>query len=306
MRVVPIWYNSNMSWNKPSSEAPASPVKTGGGAWKRGLVAGLVVVLGAVCYFVFCTSSQESVKGTDEKKPMRIKEVRPAAAPKAEAVKDEKKESELSDREKRLKFYRDKYGDNIPDNLKPTVYYLEHPPKQTYNSPNPLSFLRHVSERQIAAFANTEPGTFMVVKTEFGEAFDQDFINALMDKIEINDDDTETVKATKENVTALKHEIAAICKQEGKKPSEVMTEHAASLYELGRYQRDLETELDKIHDNPNYTDQDVEDFCNAANKMLESKGLKPMPIPSLARRAFHLKRLERMAAEEAAEKGGEK
>ena len=42
--------------------------------------------------------------------------------------KKKKKYNEMSNEEK-LKYYRDKYGENIPSNLKPIVYYLENPPK---------------------------------------------------------------------------------------------------------------------------------------------------------------------------------
>ena len=214
-------------------------------------------------------------------------------------VKSKPSEVQLTKRERDLKQIRDLYGDDIPENLKPVVYFLEHPPKQVFKVKSTLSYFRHPSERQIAGVAFAEPGSYFVVKPEFDEAFNKDFINALVDKIEVNDDDSEDVKAGKAAMTDLKKEIADICRKEGKTPSEVMNEHASSMFELGRYQRDLEKEIERIHTNPDYTDSDVEDFCNAANKLLESKGLPSMPFPDLTRRSIHILRAQRQAEKRA-------
>ena len=195
---------------------------------------------------------------------------------------------------------RDKFGDNIPESLKATVYFLEHPPQKGFKVRSNTDFLRHSSERMLAGVALVEPGTYFVVKPEFGESFDQDFLNALVDKIDINDDDSEETVAVKRGVADLKKEIAEICKREGKKPSEVMNEHAAAMCELGRYQRDLENELDRIHANEEYSDKDVEDFCTAANELLKSKGLPPMQHLDLTRRSFMIKSLQKMAERKAA------
>ena len=204
------------------------------------------------------------------------------------------------ERTTRLKRIREKYGDNIPDNLKAVVYFLEHPPKKTFKAQGAHGYFRHPSERQIAGVVFTEPGTYFVMKPEFGEAFDRDFANALVDKIEPNDDDSEEVRQAKEAMRDVKKEIAEMCGAQGKKPSEVMNEQATAMYELGLYQRNLEEELDKIHANPELSDKDVEDFCRAANELLASKGLPPMPLPNLARRGIQLKHAQRRAELKAA------
>jgi hypothetical protein len=206
----------------------------------------------------------------------------------------------LSRRERELKEIREKFGDNIPENLKATVYFLEHPPQKTFKVKSNEDYLRHPSERQIAGVALMEPGTYFVTKPEFGESFDRDFLDAMIDKIEIYDDDSDDVKSGKQSVTELKKEIADICKKEGKTPSEVMNELAATMYELGKYQRDIEEELDKIHEDAAYSDEEFEDFCEAANRMLEAKGLPPLSFPDIARRSFRIRAAQRMAERKAA------
>ena len=260
-----------------------------------------VVVGGIILLFNFSTSkSTPEVKKTVIEK--KVKEVKPVVRNITTNVQPIKV---LSKRELKLKEIRDKYGDNIPDNYKAIVYFLENPPKKKFKARGTHSYLRHPSERQIAGVVLTEPGTYFVMKPEFDSAFDRDFVNALLDKNEPNDDDSEEIVMVKNEIREIKKEISEICRKEGRKPSEILNEHAATMYELGRYQRDLEDELNKIYANADLTDKDVEDFCLAANQMLEQKGLKPMAIPNLTRRSIRLKHYQKMAERKAAKAAAE-
>ena len=293
-----------MSWNRgdPKKQRGGSAAAVAGRKSRVPLVLLVPFVLAVLAAGVWLAVRQGGDAAPKPKAPRGggvIAEVKPAAAP-TPATKAQDDGKKLSRRERELKEIRDKFGDNIPESLKATVYFLEHPPQQTFRVRSRASFLRHPSERQIEGVALAEPGSFFVVKPEFGESFDQDFMTAMLDKIEINDDDSEETKAIKEGVSAVKKEIAEICKREGKKPSEVMNEHAAAMYELGRFQRDLEEELDRIHANEEYSDKDVEDFCEAANRLLKAKGLAPIPHLDLTRRSFRIKSMQRMAERKAA------
>ena len=301
-----------MAWNGSNSAADV-PQKTGAKSRRtssttersplRGVIAALIVVISACLVWWFLLRNGESpIESSDKPGKAKVAKPQPSKpiakpAPQAEMPKKpqtkEEKDAAL------LKEIHDKFGDDIPESLKATVYFLEHPPKKTFKVRSNADFLRHSSERMLAGVALVEPGTYFVMKPEFGESFDQDFINALVDKIDVNDDDSEETRAIKEGVGELKKEIAEICKRDGKKPSEVMNEHAAAMYELGRYQRDLEEELDRIHMNPKYSDSDVEDFCKAANELLASKGLPEMPYIDLTRRSFRIQSYQRMAERKA-------
>ena len=261
----------------------------------------LVIVLGV--FFLF--NSNKSKPNAETKEvvvPQKVVEVKPIVK---KAPTNQPPVKVLSKREQKLKEIRDKYGDNIPDNYKAIVYFLENPPKKKFKARGTHSYLRHPSERQIAGVVLTEPGTYFVMKPEFDSAFDRDFVNALLDKNEPNDDDSEEVIMVKNEIREIKKEISEICRKEGRKPSEVLNEHAATMYELGRYQRDLEDELNKIYASPDLTDKDVEDFCLAANQMLEQKGLKPMTIPNLTRRSIRLRHYQKMAERKAAKAAAE-
>lgn len=270
-----------------------------------GGVLALLVVAAGIYVVKNLGSFGDDGKADSPPRPARIAEATPALSPVASeglaeaSIVPSKGQKPLTSRERQLKEIREKFGDDIPENLKATVYFLEHPPVREFKVKGRTDYLRHPSERQIAGVALVEPGTFFVVKPEFGESFDRDFQNSLTEEIDINDDDSDETRAVKEGVTNLKREIAEICKREGKKPSEVMNEHAASMYELGQYQRELETELDRIHMNPEYSDKDVEDFCEAANELLKSKGLAPIPHIDLTRRSFRISSYQRMAERKA-------
>ena len=268
----------------------------------RGIVAGaLAVALAIGGYFVFFDSS-ERLQEPVVAKGGTIKEVNSAkVAPKpvAEAPKpkvltdEEKRKNEIA----RLKKIFE--GQEMPKGIKAKIYYLENPPKSSYEVMVPHEYLAHHSERSIANVVLVEPGTEFLDVLTFGSSFNDDFVNALVDKIEINSEDDEETRRVKENVTEVKREIARICKEEGKKPNEVMNEYAKLMYDLGKFDKELRRELSEKRRNPNLSDEDVQDFFHAANVMREQRGLQPLVVPSLAKRAMMLTRQMERASEAA-------
>ena len=285
--------STSSGWNRGTSTPKPAPKKP---SPIRGIVAGLVVVaLGAgIVAWLFKSGEAESLP-LQEKKPARIKEVTPAHAPTnaVQAAATPKKDRK-NWREDEIKALEERYGDNMPRDIKSYYYSLKNPVKRTFRPKMPYGYLRHPSERVIAEVLQIEPGTEFVIKPEYGENFNQDFVNALLDKIEINPDDDEETRGVKEFVTNAKKEIAALVKKEGKKPNELLNEHVAALYELGKYQQNLNAMLREANNNPNMTDADVQDYVRAANKMREEKGLAPIKVPSLRGRARRLEHLQRI------------
>ncbi len=269
----------------------------------RGIVAGLVVVAlaaAAICYVLFSGDKAKKTVREDTKKGL-IKEVAPAAAPtnaapvKKELTKEEKRLAEIADIEKRYA------GKEMPIGIKTHLYYLKNPPKISMKVTTPYDCFAHTSERSIAGLVLAEPGTEFLDCLQFGEKFNQDFINALVTKNEPKEGDDDKTRDMKKAVDDAKHEIARICREEGKKPNEVMNEYAKMMYDLGKFERNLREMLSEARKNPDLSDGEVQDFFRAANKMREERGLPPMKVPSLARRGFMLAhRAERLQAEAAA------
>lgn len=290
-----------MAWNHPAAstnDTSKTKNKTIISPRAKGIVIGVVAIsiLAVLGYILFSGNDATAPKSETAKAQGKIKEVTPAPA-RTNVV--AKVEDGLTPTQRKIKHYKELFGTNMPEGVKAEIYFLEHPVKQTFKTPNPFHFLSHPSERDIASLAKVEPGTFFLMQPTYGEAFDNDFINAMLDKIEYSDDDTDEIREAKATVAELKKELAKQCKEEGRKPSEIMNEFAKTLYDLGQYQRQLENELNELHENPDLSDADVEDFFKAANKMLEQKGLKPMEIPNLAKRSIRLqRRLARQAGRE--------
>ena len=291
-----------MAWNQSTGPTKVEPKKPSA---LRGIIAGVVCVAVAAAVAFFVLSGKEvKPKAKVEKEPGLIKEVKPAAAPtNVEAPSAPSKKKWGKDwRQKQISMIEQKYGTNLTQDLKAALYYLKNPPQKSFKPKTAYSFLRHSSERMMYSLLSAEPGAYMLEPVRVGESFNQDFINALVDKIEITNEDTDEVRQIKQFVTDAKKEMADLVKQEGKKPSELLNEHAQALYELGRFQQNLEQELNAARKNADLSDEDVEDMFRAANTLRKQKGLAELPIPNLTRRARQLQRQQARDAKKAAQK----
>jgi len=262
----------------------------------KALAAGLVVVLGggiAVYFMLGRTSPSGEGDVSVGARPARIAEARPQVVTNRQIVAEaepekprEKTEEEV--RAEKIAYFERVFGADMPPAIKAVVYYLKHPPKQNFKVNVPFDYLRHPSEQQVASLMAVEPGTYFVINPNYGQDFDDDFATASQNGTEVGKDDGDEIRVVKENVAAVMKDLARICREEGKRPSQVMAEYADSLYSLGQFQRDIEEDLQKIYEAPEYSDEDVKDFCEAANKMLEEKGIAPMPYPDLTERCIEL------------------
>ena len=212
-----------------------------------------------------------------------------ASATNAASAKPKKKRYEEMTREEKVKWFEEKYGDNVPENLKTTLYFLKNPPTATYRPPptREEAFKRH-SEKSIAGVLLLEPGTFVMRRTTFDESFDADFKKSLEEPIEDEEGDSDETKALKQAVREAKAEMAERMAK-GEKPSDIMNEAMETAYELGKYTRELEAMLREVVDDRTKTEKDVEDFLNAANEMLREKGAKEMEMPSLVKRQIRMR-----------------
>ena len=262
-------------------------------ALKIGVVC-LVVIIAVAC--VLLSSKEEPREDKGEKKSANNPEaVTVKVKPVPEKPTKPKTYKEMT-REERLQSIRDKYGDNIPDNLKPTVYYLENPPQRTFHpARTKFPYFKRRSEREIASVLNIEPGTWMMGKASFGDKFDKDLAAAMDETIEFEKDDTDEIRAMKQAVIDTKKELADRIKN-GEVASDIMNATISELYSLGQYKRDLEEQVGAIRRTAEYTDQDVEDVVNAANQMLKAKGLPPMRMPNMLIRRANLKKAADRAA----------
>lgn len=266
----------------------------------RGAAALAIVVIGGGLAWWFAAGREDANRSIEEDASPRKAAITSVEPAKVDVPKPPKPKTygEMT-REEKLKSIRDKYGDNIPDNLKPVVYYLENPPQRTFHpARTKFPYFKRRSEREIASVLNVEPGTWMMGRARFGDKFDKDLAAALNEKIVFNDDDTDDVRAMKQAVVDTKKELADRVRN-GEKASDIMNDTIDELYALGQYRRELQEQVGVIRRNAEYTDEDVQDVVSAANKMLEAKGLPPLRMPNMLIRHASLQKAAARAAEEA-------
>ena len=283
-----------MAWNRPSEDGKIERGGLGKARPRRlGLIA--VAVVAALCaavgaYFLLRDSGKPVPKVPEKPSSGKIAEVAPAATNRA--GKAEEPAKPLTAEEKRLKEIAEieaRYaGKEMPNGIATHLYYLKNPPKISITTKRPYDCFAYTAERSIASLVLAEPGTEFLDQLEFGASFDNEFVNALLAKNEPAEGDDEKTLAMKSAVDEAKHEIARICREEGKKPSEVMNEYAKMMYDLGKFERNIREMVSEARRNPELSNDDVIDFLEAANKLREERGLPPFKIPSLAKRGLML------------------
>lgn len=158
-------------------------------------------------------------------------------------------------------------------------------------APPEYAIFNTAAENEIACLLTLDPGETIVDIPTYSEQFKREFYEGLREPIEFADEDTEEQRELKtmmiEARNELKRQIDA-----GGDLGEILAETRQELIDLARYKSMLSFQLGEIQNDRTMTDQDLEDFVNAANEMLESKGIAPMELGFLAKQ-----RLKRLAEE---------
>lgn len=286
---------------KAKTRKPAVPKKSGKSpAVGKGLVAGLLVVAVAVVAWYFLSATKtDAPEENKSKKQAKIAEVTPVKAlpAKAEEPKPEP-----------VQMVTNRHG-KVVQKKKPETYVdaagveryvkgngrvpLKNPEKYLVKSvvhPNAYPDFKHDSENEIANLLTIENGGMIFGDREYDKRFEQDFLQALMEPVEITEEDSEEDRRIKENVEAAKHEIAERIKQ-GENLGDILTAERDEIRRLAQYKQQMEEIFhEQISTGEIQTEQDLDDFCKAVNTMLESKGIEPFKISGLMRRRLGLDR----------------
>lgn len=281
---------------KPSPTGGARPPSAG-----KGIVAGLVVVALAAGAFWFLAKDKPTAPSEKaDKKPAKIAAVQPASAATAKAV-EAKGEP--------VQWVANRHG-KVVQKTKPETYVdsrgveryvkgngrvpLKNPEKYLVKSvvhPNAYPDFKHDSENEIANLLTIESGGMIFGDREYDRRFEQDFMQALKEPVEITEEDSEEDRRIKENVEAAKREIAERIKQ-GESLADILTAERDEIRRLAQYRQQMEDVFhEQLSTGEIQTEQDLDDFCKAVNTMLESKGIEPFKISGLMRRRLGLDRV---------------
>lgn len=192
-------------WNRSSGASQPTPKKKPSAL--RGAVAGLIVVaLGAACFVMF-SGGDAKPAAKAEKKPAAIKEVKPAAAPKAaeEPVKKaEEKAVQTKAPDTNIVWISKMRYVKKMSNGASVMVFVDDP-----DAPKPVPIFENGLNNFLTNF--TTPGDD-IPETPM-EVSNDDVMQALMEKIEIKEDDSDTVKFQKEAVMVLREELRKYIKE---------------------------------------------------------------------------------------------
>lgn len=146
----------------------------------------------------------------------------------------------------------------------------------------------HHVENQIAALITLNPGDVLVGTPHYGDAFVKKFLKSLENPIIISRDDDEYAKQLKQAVINAKIDLKERYDR-GEDIAEIMNDTHNEYQKLAQTKNYICTELEKIQSNPDATSSDIEDFIQAANIILEQKGIAPLSISPVTKQMLLLK-----------------
>ena len=252
------------------------------------MIAGAIVVLGAAiaAWWLWPDASTPVVADGDGAVGRRIKEVTPAPAPKSVSPTPVVGElpGHVVEYKKVGKNSIMKYVDGEPAWMCPREDY--HGPVHTSSTARVDTIVektfQHEADRTIAGLLLIDPGDTVIGEIEYDEAFVKAFLESYDNPFMVMPEDTDEQKALKHSVADIKGELRQRM-DAGEDIGKILTEARNQLQELGAYKDEINAMVEEIAEKSAKTPEDIEDAVNAANKMLESRGIAPMKIRGFLR-----------------------
>lgn len=161
-----------------------------------------------------------------------------------------------------------------------------HRPKYKFDNPKrkPRAKYRiftHRSENEIAALLMATPGASMVGRPNY-HGLTEDFMKSCEEPIIVSPEDDEYTRNLKQEMIQTKIELRQRL-ADGETLEQIIEDTRAEYRKLSEYKRTLTKEvMDMIRkEDVNATDIDL--FVDAANKMLESKGIAPIRMSGITK-----------------------
>lgn len=145
----------------------------------------------------------------------------------------------------------------------------------------------HYCENEIACLLSLKPGATIVGDPPYRGRLIADFIESLKDPIIVKDADSEHDKELKRAVIATKIDLKEAMDR-GENIEQILLDARAECRRLAEYKRLLQDEVrEKVKDGE-MSPEDFKDYVDAANKMLEDKGIAPLRLSPIMKRKLML------------------
>ena len=146
----------------------------------------------------------------------------------------------------------------------------------------------HHIENEIASLLTMKPGETIIGTPRYSQNLKQEFLKSLENPIIIHDDDSDEIKELKNAMLDTKQQIKDRI-DAGEDLAQILQDTRQEYQELAQYRHNIETEFAKLRRREDVTDQDLDDFVQAANAVLAKKGIAPLKIGPITRRRLKMK-----------------
>ena len=245
----------------------------------KGVVAGIVVVVGALGAFWWLTRGEPAGSGEDEAKPRPGKIAEKAsAAPRPKAAAPVREAAPKPPKPQRVGEIRDGKMLMVDGRLRTMS---KHAVTTTVAriSVADRTFERS-TDRMLAHILEMEPGETLIGDSALlYKGFDKEFVKSLDTPIIYDKDDDVYVKELKAGVLALRQELKERMAA-GEDINAVLAETRDQMQELGLYRQELKEQVVQLTQDRDLSQEDYDTIIQAANKMLEERGSKPLELPT--------------------------
>ena len=273
---------------KPAKSAVDKTGKSS--AIAKGLVAGVVVVASAVAAWYFLSQKPEAPTEPTAEKPAKTSPAVPTkVAPKP--VEEKAEEPPKIDPNARPT----KVGETVNGYIKLPSGRIHRVLGVVTNSATAsikgkYEIFDHACENEIAGFLSMEPGQGLVGTPRYNGRFKRDFLESLKHPIVVTPDDSPEDAALKRNVIKAKIELKEALDR-GEDIEQIMLDTRKEMQDLARYKQELKQQMhEMVKGDSEMTTEEMEDLLNAANKLLDAKGIAPMTFGPLTRRKIMMMR----------------
>jgi len=152
----------------------------------------------------------------------------------------------------------------------------------TIMSKSNLPVFRHRVDSEIATLLTMKPGGIIAGVVRY-DGLEQDFLDSIADKIEITEEDSPRHREIKQAVIDCRKELIERVKN-GESIVDILKESRRELQRLSEYKNEIGNTLRDMLNGPDVTDNDVRAAYEAANKMLEAKGIAPIKFTGILKR----------------------
>ena len=149
---------------------------------------------------------------------------------------------------------------------------------------------KNYADSRIAFLLTIEPGEMIFGDYDYNHPrFKKELERALVTKIEIHDEDSEEDKALKKAVTETKEELIKALKR-GESITDILSESQREMQRLGQFKREAENMIREISKDTSATVEDIEKYVEVVNQALAEKGIAPLKLNCVSKRALQLRR----------------